>query len=410
MQRRGSPRLPPGASTCNGDPGWDMSMPWSNVRGAIEDIAQGKMVILVDDEDRENEGDLCMAAEKVTPEAINFMATHGRGLICLTLTEEKIAQLDLPMMTQRNRSPFQTGFTVSIEAAEGVSTGISAADRARTIDVAVRADATPNDLVTPGHVFPIRAREGGVLVRTGQTEGSVDLSKLAGLDPSGVICEIMNPDGTMARRPELEKFAEQHNLRIVTIAELVDFRLAHDSLVEVVVERTLETRWGKVDALVVRSRLHGEEHLVLRKGSIDAETPHLVRVQSVDLPADLVGLALAGGGLEVTAAMERIAEEGSGVFVFLVRSGEGATLSKRLEAVGKPTEPGSHDTYQRVGGRLDLREFGIGAQILKMMGIRRFRLMSNSEVRIVGLEGFGLELVGRVPLTDEAGTSTQDIN
>ncbi|MEL6184469.1 MAG: 3,4-dihydroxy-2-butanone-4-phosphate synthase, partial [Myxococcota bacterium] len=188
-------------------------MPWENVRGAIDDIAQGKMVILVDDEDRENEGDLCMAAEKVTADDINFMATHGRGLICLTLTEEKIAQLDLPMMTQRNRSPFQTGFTVSIEAAEGVSTGISAADRALTIQVATKPQAQPADLVTPGHVFPIRAREGGVLVRTGQTEGSVDLSKLAGLDPSGVICEIMNADGTMARRPELEKFAEQHSLR-----------------------------------------------------------------------------------------------------------------------------------------------------------------------------------------------------
>ena len=377
-------------------------MPWTNVRGAIDDIAQGKMIILVDDEDRENEGDLCMAAEKVTPEAINFMATHGRGLICLTLTEAKIAELELPMMTQRNRSPFQTGFTVSIEAAEGVSTGISAADRARTIDVATRPAARPSDLVTPGHVFPIRAREGGVLVRTGQTEGSVDLAKLAGLEPAGVICEIMNPDGTMARRPQLEKFAEQHNLRIVTIAELVDYRLAHDTLVEVVLERTLDTAWGEVDAVVVRSSLDDREHLVIRKGPLSEEGDHLVRVQSIDLPGDLVGLTLAAGGLELRSAMDKIAAEGSGVFVFLVRSGNGASrLSTRLELVGRPKEPGAHTNYQRVGGRLDLREFGIGAQILKLMGLRRFRLMSNSEVRIVGLEGFGLELVGRVPLFEQ---------
>jgi 3,4-dihydroxy 2-butanone 4-phosphate synthase/GTP cyclohydrolase II len=382
-------------------------MPWENVRGAIEDVAQGKMVILVDDEDRENEGDLCMAAERVTPEAINFMATHGRGLICLTLTEQKIGELELPMMTQRNRSPFQTGFTVSIEAAEGVSTGISAADRARTIAAAVRPGARPSDLVTPGHVFPIRARDGGVLVRTGQTEGSVDLSKLAGLDPSGVICEIMNPDGTMARRPELEKFAEQHGLRIVTIAELVDYRLAHDMLVEKVVERRLETSaWGEIDAIVLRSRVDGTEHLALRKGVIDADTAQLVRVQSIDLPADLVGLALSGGGSELRAAMKTIRAEGSGVFVYLVRAGENRSqLSSRLEAIGAPTDA---PTYHRVGGRLDLREFGIGAQILKSLGVRRFRLMSNSEVRIVGLEGFGLELVERVPLPLEMPAERTD--
>ncbi|MEO1229108.1 MAG: 3,4-dihydroxy-2-butanone-4-phosphate synthase [Myxococcota bacterium] len=378
-------------------------MPWENVRGAIDDIAQGKMVILVDDEDRENEGDLCMAAEKVTADDINFMATHGRGLICLTLTEEKIAQLDLPMMTQRNRSPFQTGFTVSIEAAEGVSTGISAADRALTIQVATKPQAQPADLVTPGHVFPIRAREGGVLVRTGQTEGSVDLSKLAGLDPSGVICEIMNADGTMARRPELEKFAEQHSLRIVTIAELVDYRLAHDTLIETVVERRVSTgRFGEIDVLVFRSRVDGSEHLALRKGPIDPEQPCLARVQSIDLPADLVGLALSGGGQEMRAAMRSIEKAGSGVFVYLVRAGEGSTsLSDRLRRMGE--SPARN--YDRVGMRLDLREFGIGAQILKTLGIRKFRLMSNSEVRIVGLEGFGLELVERVPLDFETGES-----
>lgn len=370
------------------------------MRGAIDDIAQGKMVILVDDEDRENEGDLCMAAEKVTPEAINFMATHGRGLICLTLTEERIKQLDLQMMTQRNRSPFQTGFTVSIEAAEGVSTGISAADRALTIKAATRPNASPDDLVTPGHVFPIRARQGGVLVRTGQTEGSVDLSNLAGLDPSGVICEIMNPDGTMARRPELEKFAEQHGLRIVTIAELVDYRLAHDSLVESVVTRTVSTpEWGDVDALILRSRVDGTEHMAIRKGAVDANAVPLVRVQSIDLPTDLVGLTLSGGDEEMRAAMRQICDAGTGLFVYLVRSrGEESALSRKLEALGQ-SETSSN--YHQVGGRLDLREFGIGAQILKTLGVKKFRLMSNTEVRIVGLEGFGLELVERVPLRIE---------
>src|SRR5262245_31953370 len=214
---------------------------FDNVRGAIEEIARGKMVILVDDEDRENEGDLCLAAEKVTPEAINFMAMHGRGLICLTLTEDRIRQLNLPMMVERNLSPYQTGFTVSIEARHGVSTGISAQDRAHTIRLAVAKEAKPSDVVSPGHVFPIRARDGGVLVRTGQTEGSVDLARLAGLEPAGVICEIMNADGTMARRPELERFAKEHSLRIVTIAEMVEYRFAHDTLIETVSERTLET-------------------------------------------------------------------------------------------------------------------------------------------------------------------------
>ena len=369
-------------------------MQWDNIRGAIEDIAQGKMVILVDDEDRENEGDLCLAAEKVTPEIINFMATHGRGLICLTLTQEHTERLELPMMVERNRSQFQTGFTVSIEASEGITTGISAADRARTILEAVKPDAKPTDLVTPGHVFPIRARNGGVLVRTGQTEGSVDLSRLAGLSPSGVICEIMNPDGTMARRPELEKFAEQHQLRIVTIAELVDYRLAHDSLIERVAEKTISSdRWGEFKVVVTRSRVDGTEQLVLTKGNIQADVAHLVRVQSVDLPADLLSLVLADSRSEIDLALSAIAEAGSGVFVFLTRSR--ANLSERIFEQNKTLST----SYDRVGDRLNLREFGIGAQILTSLGVRRFRLLSNSDVRIVGLEGFGLELVERVSLS-----------
>lgn len=372
-------------------------MSLENVKGAIEDIAQGKMVILVDDEDRENEGDLCMAAEKVTPEAINFMAVHARGLICLTLTEEKIRQLQLPMMVERNTSAFQTGFTVSIEARQGVSTGISAADRATTILAAVKDGAAPDDLVTPGHVFPIRARNGGVLVRTGQTEGSVDLSKLAGLKPAGVICEIMNVDGTMARRPELETFAKEHHLRIVTIAELIEYRLQHEQLVETVVERKLKTpEWGELTVKVLRSETDGLEHLAVIKGTIDPEKSVLARVQSIDMPADLIGLVLSGGGAEMRAALDQIAKEEAGVFVYLLRHVQGSTLSKRLQRIGD--HEAAPPVYHRVGTRLDLREFGTGAQILKSLGVRRFRIMSNNEFRIVGLEGYGLELDARVPL------------
>jgi 3,4-dihydroxy 2-butanone 4-phosphate synthase/GTP cyclohydrolase II len=369
---------------------------FDNVRAAIEEIAAGKMIILVDDEDRENEGDLCMAAERVTPEAINFMAVHARGLICLTLTEEKIGRLGLPMMVENNQSTFGTGFTVSIEAREGVSTGISAKDRATTILTAVRPDATRDDLVSPGHVFPIRARSGGVLVRTGQTEGSVDLAKLAGLEPAGVICEIMNEDGSMARRPELERFAAEHRLRIVTIADLIEYRFAHDRLVETVCDRTVDNaEWGELRVRIMRSAVDGQEHLVISKGHIDPEVPALVRVQSIDLPADLIGLALSGGGAEMRAAMGAIAAAEAGVFVYLVRPVEGSTMAKKLERIGDRAVPPS---YHRVGTRLDLREFGTGAQILKAVGVRRFRLLTNSEVRIVGIEGFDLELVERVGL------------
>jgi len=372
-------------------------VPFSNVKAAIEDIKNGKMVILVDDEDRENEGDLCMAAQMVTPDAVNFMAVHGRGLICLTLTEEKIASLELPMMVERNTSAFGTGFTVSIEASEGVTTGISASDRAHTVQTAVRDDCKPSDLSTPGHVFPIRARKGGVLVRTGQTEGSVDLARLAGLKPAGVICEIMNEDGTMARRPELEKYAEKHRLRIVTIEELIEYRIAHEMLVKVVAHKTLPVAsWGEVEVMVLESAVDGLQHLVLKKGDIGPEDSPLVRVQSIDMPADLVGLVVSGGGAEMRAAFDVMNAEGKGVFVYLVRSVRGSTLAKRLERIDATDH--TPPTYHRVGTRLDLREFGIGAQILKAVGVNSFRLMSNHEVRIVGLEGFGLKLVERVPL------------
>ncbi|MBI2373257.1 MAG: 3,4-dihydroxy-2-butanone-4-phosphate synthase [Deltaproteobacteria bacterium] len=368
-------------------------MDHANIQAAIAAIAAGKMVILVDDEDRENEGDLVIAAEKVTPEAINFMATYGRGLICVSLTEAQIQRLGLKMMVERNQSPFQTGFTVSIEAREGVSTGISVRDRAHTIKVAADPNAKPEDVVSPGHVFPIRARDGGVLVRSGQTEGSVDLARLAGLVPAGVICEIMNPDGTMARRPDLERFAEQHGLRIVSVAELIQYRLAHETLLTVVAERSVQTvDFGEITVMVIRS-VDGREHLVLKKGELLPADVPLVRVQSIELPADLLGLALSGGGAEMRAAMRQICAEGKGVFVYLVHPASSGAMSDRLERMGH-----GRSNSHRVGGRLDLRELGMGAQCLKLAGVHRFRLMSNNVVRIVGLEGHGLELVDRVPL------------
>ena len=364
---------------------------FENVTAALEDIAAGKMIILVDDEDRENEGDLCMAAEKVTPEAINFMAKFGRGLVCLTLNEEKIDSLNLPMMVQNNSAPFKTGFTVSIEAARGVTTGISAHDRATTILAAVDDEAKPEDLVTPGHVFPIRARRGGVLVRTGQTEGSVDLSQLAGLRPAGVICEIMNDDGTMARRPELEDFAAKHSLRILTIAELVSYRLTHDTLVEKVAERSLVTpEWGEMQVAVFRNKVDGLEHLVMMLGDLHGDPPPLVRVQSINLPSDLLGIALSGGGAEMRAALGRMNQEGRGVFIYLNHPTTNITMADKLERLGADA--------QRIGARMDLREFGTGAQILKLVGVAKFRLLTNSDFRIVGLEGFGLELTERLPL------------
>jgi 3,4-dihydroxy 2-butanone 4-phosphate synthase / GTP cyclohydrolase II len=359
------------------------------------------MVILVDDEDRENEGDLCMAADKVTPEAINFMATYGRGLICLTLTDDTIRRLDLPMMVQRNQSTFQTGFTVSIEAREGVSTGISAKDRALTILTAVSPQTHADDIVSPGHVFPIRARRGGVLVRTGQTEGSVDLATLAGCDASGVICEIMNPDGSMARRPELEDFSRQHKLRIVTIAELIEYRLAHESLVEVMGERRLNhPLWGDHRVVVFRSMVDDQEHIAIVKGILSPERPCLVRVQAVDLPRDLLGLTLFQGGAELQAALAKIVGEGEGVFIYLVRSRPDGRLSDKLAELDGVGSPNAED---RVGSRMDLREFGVGAQILKALGVRSFRLLSNHHARIVGLDGFGLELVERVSLPLSTG-------
>ncbi len=377
-------------------------MALSTIEEALEDIRQGKMIILVDDEDRENEGDLCIAAEKVTPEAINFMAKYGRGLICLALTPEKVDQLKLPLMaTDTHPSPPQgTAFTVSIEARYGVTTGISAHDRAVTILTAIADDAKPEDLVTPGHIFPLRARDGGVLVRAGHTEGSVDLARLAGLKPAGVICEIMNDDGTMARMPDLEKFAERHGLKIITIADLIAYRLRNDSLVRRIAETMLPTAIaGEFKAIVYESDVDTNHHLALVKGEIDSNRPILVRVHSQCLTGDVFGSLRCDCGAQLHAAMKKIEEEGNGVIVYMRQEGRGIGFANKMKAYvlqdhGKDTV----EANLALGFKPDLRDYGIGAQILRDLGVRKMRLMTNNPKKIVGLEGYGLKVVERVPI------------
>ncbi|MBI2211100.1 MAG: 3,4-dihydroxy-2-butanone-4-phosphate synthase [Deltaproteobacteria bacterium] len=366
----------------------------------MEEIRRGRMVVLMDDKNRENEGDLCMAAEKVTPEAINFMARYGRGLICLPLTEEKVKQLALPMMVSENTSPFGTAFTVSIDAAEGISTGISAADRAHTIQRTIADDAVPEDLVTPGHIFPLRARKGGVLVRAGQTEGSVDLARLGGLKPAGVICEVMNDDGTMARLPDIEKFAAQHELKVVTIADLIQYRMQNDCLVYRVASARLPTRFGgEFQAVVYNTHVDQSEHLALIKGEISAAEETLVRVHSKYVPGDVFGFELLNTGAVIRHSMEMIAQEGKGIILY-------------LQTEGKELRP-ARMTYPRVDGKrkrdmnlsfvyqADFREYGIGAQILRDLGVRKMRLITNNRRNLVGLSGYGLEVTALIPFPRE---------
>ncbi|MBW2038670.1 MAG: bifunctional 3,4-dihydroxy-2-butanone-4-phosphate synthase/GTP cyclohydrolase II [Deltaproteobacteria bacterium] len=372
----------------------------STIEQAIEDIKAGRMVILVDDEDRENEGDLTIAAEKITPEAINFMAKYGRGLICLSLTEEQVQKLKLAMMVNENTSTFGTAFTVSVDARRGVTTGISAADRASTILTVIADDAKPEDLVRPGHVFPLRARKGGVLVRTGQTEGSVDLARLAGLKPAGVICEIMKEDGTMARMPDLEVFAKRHGLKIVTIADLIKYRLQKESLVRRVTTVTLPTKYGgEFIGILYENDVDPHHHLALVKGEIGPEDEVLVRVHSECLTGDVFGSLRCDCGEQLHAAMRMIAQEGKGVLVYMRQEGRGVGLVNKLKAyclqeLGRDTV----EANEELGFKADLRDYGIGAQILVDLGLHRVRLMTNNPKKVIGLEGYGIEVVESVPI------------
>ena len=363
---------------------------------ALEEIRAGRMIILMDDEDRENEGDLCVAADRVTAEHINFMATYGRGLVCLSLTEERCEQLGLSMMVKDNRAPLGTAFTVSIDARQGIVRGISAIDRATTIRTAIRADAGPTDIVTPGHVFPLRARRGGVLVRAGQTEGAVDLARLAGFAPAGVICEVMREDGAMARLPDLEAFAEEHGLKIATIADLIGYRSRHDSLVHRAAESHITTRYGgEFRAFVYTTDIDDAEHLVLVKGDIRPDEPVLVRPHLEYLPGDVFGYRDRDTRNLLHRAMERIAAEGRGVVLYLRRNGRGLDL---FSIPGAGTGAAPSTTFLSSRSSI-FRDFGIGAQILRDIGVGKIRWLTNNPLRLVSLPGYGLEIVEWVPLT-----------
>jgi 3,4-dihydroxy 2-butanone 4-phosphate synthase/GTP cyclohydrolase II len=372
-------------------------MPLATIEEGIEDYRRGKMVILMDDKDRENEGDLCMAAEKVTPDAINFMATYGRGLICLPLTEARVRQLGISMMVSENTSPFGTAFTVSVDAAAGITTGISAADRAKTILDAIADDAKPSDLVTPGHIFPLRARNGGVLVRAGQTEGSVDLARLAGLKPAGVICEIMKDDGTMARQPDLMKFARKHKLKVITIADLIQYRLKFDSLVYRAAAAPLPTRVGGLFQVVVyNTHVDQSEHVALIKGNISPKEETLVRVHTKYVPGDVFGFELLNTGAVIQRSMEIIAEKGKGVILYLQPKHKGlrpATITYPRVEGKQQKEMNRSFVYQA-----DFKEYGIGAQILRDLGVRKMRLLTNNKKHLVGLRGYGLEVTALEPI------------
>jgi len=374
-------------------------MSFATIEEAIEDIRTGRMVIVVDDEDRENEGDLTIAAEKITPEAINFMATYGRGLICLPMTQERLEQLDIPLMVTKNTAPFGTAFCVSIEAKHKVSTGISAADRAQTVLTVIDPKTKPEDLARPGHMFPLMAKKGGVLKRAGQTEAAVDLARIAGFYPAGVICEIMNEDGTMARVPQLEVFAEKHNLKMVTIADLIKYRLRHEKFVKRIAEPQIPTKYGKFKLIAYENEIDKKHHIVLVMGDIKANDQVLVRVHSQCLTGDIFGSLRCDCGEQLRMAMEMIAKEGKGVIIYLRQEGRGIGLVNKLKAYelqdkGKDTV----EANRCLGFKADHRDYGIGAQILSDLGLHDIRVMTNNPAKFVALKGYGLRIIERVPL------------
>jgi 3,4-dihydroxy 2-butanone 4-phosphate synthase/GTP cyclohydrolase II len=373
--------------------------PFATIEEAIEEIRRGRMVVVVDDENRENEGDLTIAAQFVTPEAITFMATEGRGLICLALSPERCDELGLDLMAAKNESAFETAFTVSIEAREGVTTGISAHDRARTIQVAIDPETAPRDLVQPGHVFPLKARAGGVLERVGQTEAAVDLARLAGLIPAGVICEIMNDDGTMARVPDLVGYCERHDLKMVTVADLVAYRRRHDKLIERVVSTNLPTSFGDFTAVGYRSLIDNKHHVALVKGEIDGQPDVLVRVHSECLTGDVFHSLRCDCGEQLESALAMIEEEGRGVLLYLSQEGRGIGLLNKLRAY-KLQEEGldTVDANLRLGLPADLRDYGIGAQILVDLGLSSIRILTNNPKKISGMAGYGLSVTDQIPI------------